>query len=60
VSEIHLARGKVLDDGAYSKGNKGIQFLQDVFVTVENARIQWILGGDRGNHQWVSVIVLNS
>jgi hypothetical protein len=36
----------------------GSEFLQDIFVAVENARIQGILGGDRGNCQWVSVIVL--
>jgi hypothetical protein len=37
---------------------RGSQFLQDIFVAVENARIQGILGDGRGNCQWVSVIVL--
>jgi hypothetical protein len=36
----------------------GSEFLQDIFIAVKNARIQGILGGDRGNCQWVSVIVL--
>jgi hypothetical protein len=28
--------------------NRGIEFLQDIFVVVKNARVQEILGGDRG------------
>jgi hypothetical protein len=36
----------------------GSEFLQDIFVTVKNVRIHGILGGDRGNFQWVSVIGL--
>jgi hypothetical protein len=34
------------------------QLFQDIFVAVENVRIQGILGDDRGNCQWVSVIFL--
>jgi hypothetical protein len=37
---------------------RGSQFLQDIFVAVENARIQRILGDGRGNRQWRSVIDL--
>jgi hypothetical protein len=36
----------------------GSEFLQDIFVAVENERIQGILGGGRGNSQGVSGIVL--
>jgi hypothetical protein len=37
---------------------RGSQFLQYIFVVVENVRIQGILGDGRGNRQRVSVIVL--
>jgi hypothetical protein len=34
------------------------EFLHDISIAVKNVRIQGILGGDRGNYQWVNVIVL--
>jgi hypothetical protein len=37
---------------------RGIQFLQDIFIAVENERIQGIPGDGRGNCQRVSFIVL--
>ena len=36
----------------------GIEFLQDIFISVENERIHGIIGDERGNFQWVSVVVL--
>jgi hypothetical protein len=38
--------------------NMGSQFLQDIFVAVENERIYGILGDGRRNRQWRSVIDL--
>ena len=37
---------------------RGSEFLQDIFIALENARIQGIMGGDRGDFQWESVIIL--
>jgi hypothetical protein len=37
---------------------RGSEFLQDIFVAMKNARTQGILGGDSGNYQWLSVVVL--
>jgi hypothetical protein len=34
----------------------GSDFFQDIFVSVKNARIQGILGGDRGNYQRVVIL----
>jgi hypothetical protein len=49
-------REKVLGDGAHSMEIEDSEFFQDIFVTVENARIHGIRRGDMGDCQ--SVIVL--
>jgi hypothetical protein len=35
---------------------RGSEFLQDIFIAMENARIQGIRGGDMGDCQSVSVL----